>query len=338
MRAVQLAEYGPPENLKLVEVPIPEPGEGEVLVKVEAASVIFADSMMRRGVYINPGFPPPFIPGREVAGTVVDTGAGPSKGDLSFAEKTGAKGVRIKPGTRVTASVYTGGYAQYAVASAKDIVCLPDRVSFLSGLVYHTNLRIAFLVYHVVGQIQPTETILLHAAAGGIGSLVTQIAKKRARNVVIALSSSRKKLDFCLANGADYGVNYKATDYVEEVLRLTGGKGVAVSLNSVSGPTLKTDPYVIKPLGRLVLYGEAAGPGTIDPREMAALKSLTVKFFSVYTVREREEFRQATDFLEHWLQTEELMSVSRVFSLEEVVDAHHWMDQQQSVGKIALVM
>lgn len=341
MRAVQINEYGPAENFKLVNVAIPEPKEDEVLIKVEAASVIFADSLMRRGIYLNPPRSFPFIPGREVAGIVEKGGrkAGNVKPDI--AEKVGAKGPNIRAGMRVVASMHTGGYAEYAIASLKNVICLPDRVSFLNALVYNNNLRIAYLAYYTYGQIRPYDTILLHAPAGGIGTLITQIAKRRAHNVVIALSSSDEKLEYCRANGADYGINYKKSDYVEEVLRITGGKGVHVSLNSVGGPTLKTDPRVIKPMGRWVIYGWAAGKGLVDIYDDAIFpKSLTISIFSVYTVREsgREEYRQATDFLENWLHTEELISVSKTFPLEDVIAAHHWIDEQRSVGKIALVM
>lgn len=323
MRAVQLAAYGPAENLKIVDAPVPEPAEDEVLIKVEAAGVIFADTQMRRADYVNLPASLPFVPGREVAGTV---------------EKVGAAVAHIRPGMRVTADMHTGGYAEYAAAPAKRVVHLPDRASFLQGVVYHVNLRIAYLNYYVYGQVQPNETILVHAAAGGIGTLITQIARRRANNVVIALSSSEEKLEYCRANGADYGVNYKQTDYVEEVLRITGGRGVDVSLNSVGGPTLAKDPLVIRPRGRWTIYGYAAWKGVIDPYEVIMPKSLTLVINSVYTVREREEYRQATDFLVNWLETEELISVSRTFPLEDVVAAHHWIEEQHSHGKIALVM
>lgn len=338
MRAVQISEYGPAENLKIVDIPIPEPAEDEVLIKVKAASAIFPDSLMRRGVYFN--LPPslPFIPGREVAGIVEKIGRREKDSKPDMAEKVGAKLTHIKAGMRVMARMHTGGYAEYATASLKNVICLPDRVSFLSGLVYHNNLKIAYLAYYIFGQVQPYDTILLHAPAGGIGTLITQIAKRRANNVVIALSSSDEKLEYCRANGADYGINYKTGDYVDEVLRITDGKGVSVSLNSVGGPTLKTDPQVIRPMGRWVIYGRAAGRGPIDIYETMFLKSLTLSTFSVYTVLEREEYRQATSYLENWLHTEELISVSRTFPLEEAVAAHRWIDEQRSVGKIALVM
>lgn len=338
MRAVQLDQYGPAENFRIVDVPIPEPAEDEILIKVEAASVIFADSLMRRGVYLNPPPSMPFVPGREVAGIVEKVGENSKYLKPDIWEKTGARVTSIKAGMGVMARMHTGGYAEYATASLRNVIYLPDRVSFLQGLVYNSSLRIAYLAYYTFGQIQPYDTLLLHAPAGGIGTLITQIAKRRGSNVIIALSSSEEKLKYCSANGADYAVNYRTRDYVEEVLRITGGKGVHVSLNSVGGPTLKTDPKVIRPMGRWVIYGAAAGRGLIDIYETILPKSLTLSIFSVYTVLEREEYRQATNFLEHWLNTEKLISVSKTFSLEEVIAAHHWIDDQSSMGKIALLV
>lgn len=323
MKAVQLNEYGPAEHLKIVDVPVPKLAENEVLIKVEAASIIFADVLMRKGDYpILPGSLP-FVPGREVAGIV---------------DQVGANVTSIKPGMRVMGQMHTGGYAEYAKTSMDQVFVLPDRVSYLQGLVYFANLRVAYMVYNVFGKVQPKDTILVHAASGGVGSLITQIAERRGNNVVIALSSSDEKLEFCRANGADYLVNYKTTDYVKEVLRITDGQGVDVSLNSVGGPTLETDPYTIKPTGRWVIYGYAAGKGLIDPYKHM-LKSLTITASSIYTYAFREEWRQAMEFLENWLSTEEdLLSVTRTFRIEEIVQAHHWLEDQHSIGKIALVM
>jgi NADPH:quinone reductase len=338
MRAVQLDAYGPAENLRIVEAPIPEPAKDEVLIKVEAASVIFADSLMRRGTYLN--LPPslPVIPGREVVGVVEKVGSRAKSTGSDLADRVGDDVTHIKEGSRVMAIMNSGGYAEYATASMNEVICIPDNVSSMQALVYRVNMRIAYLAYHVFGRIKPRDTILLHAPAGGIGALITQIAKRRADNVVIALSSSSEKLDFCRDNGADYGINYNECDYVEEVLRITGGRGVDVSLNSVAGPTLKKDPLAIRALGRWVIYGHAAGMGLIDPYEVILPKSLNIQVFSVYTVKERDEYRKATDFMLNWLHTEKLMSVSKTFALEEVRSAHRWIDEQRSIGKVALVM
>lgn len=322
MRAIQLDEFGPASNLMICDVPIPEPKENEILIKVGTAGVVFADTQMRRGDYVNlPTIP--FIPGREVAGVV---------------EKTGSKVEKIRQGMRVSADMHTGGYSEYAVANAHSAIVLPDHVTWEQAIAHHTNLRVAYLYFYTFGQVQPGETILLHAAAGAIGTLVTQIAKRKgALNKVIALSSSDEKLAHCRASGADYCINYRKTDYVEEVLRITGGKGVDVSMNSVGGKTLESDPSAIRPRGRWLINGYAGGKGLIDPYAFI-LKSLTLSIFSIYTVRNDEAFRLATLFLEEWLRIEKLDGCSRIFRLEDVAQAHDWIEGQHSWGKIGLTL
>ena len=163
MKAVHLCDYGPVDNFKIVDVPVPEPAENEVLIRVEEAGVIFADILMRRKEYISAP-PVPFIPGRDVAVT---------------GEKVGSQGSNLETGMRVTALMPLGGYAEYAAAPSTTVMPLSDRVSFSQGLLYQINLPVAYLAYCAFGKIQPEETILLHAAAGGIGTLITQIAKRR---------------------------------------------------------------------------------------------------------------------------------------------------------------
>lgn len=321
MRAILLNEFGPPANLLIHDIPIPKPKDNEILVKVGASGVVFADTQMRRGDYVNlPALP--FTPGREVAGVV---------------EKVGGRVTRICPGMRVSADMHTGGYAEYALADANSAIILPDSVTFDQAIVHHINLRVAYLYFYTFGQVQPGETILLHAAAGGIGTLVTQIAKRRGTdNVVIALASSDEKLSHCRAVGADFCINYRTSGYVDEVLRITGGKGVDVSMNSVGGRTLATDHRAIRPRGRWLINGYADGKGLIDPYAFI-LKSLTLSIFSIYTVQKDAEFRHATHFLEDWLRTERLESCSRVYPMEDVAQAHDWIEGQQSISKIGLV-
>lgn len=321
MRAVQLDAFGPAENLRVADIPVPEPGAGEVLIRVGAAGVVFADTQMRRGDYVNLPKHLPFTPGREVAGVV---------------EKVGQDVTDIRPGMRVMANMHTGGYAEYAKAAAGELVPLPERTDYLQGIVHNMNLRIAYLYYYTFGNVQPGEVILVHAAAGGIGSLVTQIAKRRGKNVVIALASSDEKLEYCRAVGADFCINTRSSDYVAEVLRITGGRGVDVSFNSVAGPTLQTDPQAIRPLGRWLINGYAGGRALIDPNAIMP-KSLTLKIFSVYTVFGTDEFRKATAFLDDWLRTEPIETCARTFPLEEAAEAHRWIESRQSHGKIALV-
>lgn len=321
MRAVQIKSFGSTANFRVVDLPLPDPGEGEVLIRVGAAGIVFADTQMRRGDYVNlPALP--FTPGREVAGII---------------EKVGPGVTTVQPGCRVMADMHTGGYAEFAKAAVRDLVRLPDSASYLQGIVYLVNLRIAYLYFYTFGKVEAGEVILLHAAAGGIGTLVTQIAKRRgSNNVVIALASSDEKLEYCRAAGADYCINTLTADYVDEVLRITGGKGVDVSMNSVAGATLQTDPLAIRPRGRWLINGYAGGRSLIDPNAIMP-KSLNLSIFSVYTVRNDEEFRKATTFLEEWLSTERLDSCTRSFPLEAVEDAHRWIEERHSYGKIALV-
>lgn len=319
MRAVQLRDFGGSSDLQVVELPVPEVGDEQILIKVGVAGIVFADTQMRRGDYVN--LPkPPFTPGREVAGTIV---------------KVGAKVSRVRPGMRVTADMHTGGYAEYAVAHADDAIVIPDHVTFEQAITHHVNLRIAYLYHYTFGKVQPGETILLHAAAGGIGTLVTRIAK-RCGNTVIALSSSDEKLAYCRSVGADHGINYRTTNYVDEVLRITGGRGVDVAMNSVAGRTLETDPFAIRPRGRWLINGYAGGRAMIDPA-LVMHRSLTITIFSIYTVRHEEEFSDATDFLKEWLRTQPLDGCTRLFPLEEAAQAHDWIEGQHSCGKIALV-
>jgi NADPH2:quinone reductase len=321
MRAVQLTAYGPAENLTVVDVPRPRPQAGEALIRVGAAGLVFADTQMRRGDYVN--LPPslPFTPGREVAGVIEELGPG-------------VEGWRV--GQRVMANMHTGGYAEYARASVAELVALPDRAEFLQGIVYNINLRVAYLSYYYFGGVQPGETILVHAAAGGIGSLLVQIAKRRGGNRVIALASSEDKLAYCRALGADHCINTRTTDYVAEALKITSGQGVDVCFNSVAGRTLETDPAAIRVLGRWMINGHAGGRDVIDPARVMH-RSLTIKIFSIYNVFGTPAFRDATAFLQDWLQKEPLESCTRTFPLEAAADAHRWIEGRRSFGKIALV-
>ena len=321
MRAVQLTAYGAAENLIVVAVPRPRPAAGEVLVRVGAAGVVFADTQMRRGDYVNLPLTLPFTPGREVAGVIEEVGPGVSD---------------WRVGQRVMANMHTGGYAEYACASVTELVPLPDRAKFLQGIVYNINLRVAYLCYFYFGEVQPGETVMVHAAAGGIGSLIVQIAKRRGRNTVIALVSSEDKAAYCRSLGADYCVNTHSGDYVSEVLKITSGRGVDVVFNSVAGPTLRTDPAAIRVMGRWMINGYAGGRDSIDPA-LVMHRSLTLKIFSIYNIFGTPAYAAATAFLRDWLSEEPLESCTRTFPLESAADAHRWIEGRHSTGKIALV-
>lgn len=320
MKAVQVHAFGGRENLRIEDIPTPSVGPGQILVRVMASGIVFGDILTRQG--LDPRLPDamPYTPGMEIAGVV---------------EAVGPNVEGLTPGARVMSFVPDGGYAEYCLAWAAQAVVLPDAVSFAEGLAYLINMPVAHLVYNTFGAVKPNDTILLHAASGGVGSLITQIAKRRGGNTVIALASSEAKADYCRAQGADHVILYKSVDYVQEVLRLTNGVGVDVSLNSVAGPTLETDPYAIRQTGRWAIYGYAAGQRPIDPFKHF-LRSLTINVSAAYAYLARPEFLQAQAFLKDWLQTEPLLSPTRSFALDDVQAAHRWIEDQQSVGKIIL--
>ncbi len=321
MKAVHLIRLGSSENFEIVDVPKPVLSENEVLIRAKAVGVMYADVMQRKGEYLLQP-PLPFIPGKEVSGIV---------------EEVGSRVKNIKPGMRVMTLILIGGYAEYVKTFEHDVVVLPDRASFQQGLVYLANLPVSYLAYYVFGNVQPGDAILLHAAAGGIGTLITQIARRRGRNTLIALSSSDEKLEYCRKNGADHCINYRATDYTEAVLDLTHGQGVDIAFNSVSGSTLQTDPRCIKKRGRWIIYGSSGGMGTINPSEAELItKSLTIVPFSTYSVLGTDVQNEMLQFLDEWLATERLESPTKVFRLEDVGEAHTWIESQNSCGKVVL--
>lgn len=319
MKAVQVHEFGPVDSMTVEDVPMPVPGPGEVLVKVEIAGLIFGDICTRLGT--DPALPDhmPYTPGLEVAGTVEALGPG-------------VEGVAV--GMRMMAFIPHGGNAEYAIAPAHQVVPIPDHVRFDQAICYLLNAPVAYFVYYVFGAVKPDDTVLIHAGAGGLGTLITQIGKRRHNNRIIALASTDEKVDYCLSQGADFAINYRTHDYVEEVLRITDGKGVDVSLNSVSGPTLDTDPYAIRPLGRWAIYGWAAGQRSFDPFKHFT-KALTINVSAGYAYVNQPEFKEALAFRANWLQNEELISPTRFFSLDEAQNAHRWLEGQQSIGKCA---
>jgi NADPH:quinone reductase len=323
MKAAQITKYGPSSNFRIDEVEIPKLDNQQVLVKVEAAGVIFADVVRRRGDYGPAERPFPFTMGIEVAGTVTQVGPG----------VTG-----IEVGNRVTATAPGGGYAEYAAVPTTTLRLLPARVSFTQAMVYQVNLPAAYAHFSTFGQVQPGETILVHAAAGGVGSLITQIAKRRGKdNKVIALASSDEKLEFCRANGADHVINYRKQNYVEAVKKITDNQGVDVVCNNVGGDTLKTDPQLVKRLtGRWLISGSSAGRGLINPYAFL-YESITVRAFSIVTLNGTEERAKASRFLDDWLRTEELIEPAHVFKLSDIAAAHDCLEQQRSWGKVVLV-
>jgi NADPH2:quinone reductase len=333
MRAVLLNDYGSSDQLRVGDVPVPQPGPTEVLVKVAYGGLRWGDIMQRNG-FPSRARPTPFVAGQEASGVI---------------EAVGSDVRSCKPGMRVVALPMNGAWAEYVVAPEARVQPLPDRVSLAQALAYPVNLLTAYYAVMVWAKVQPGERVLLHAAAGGVGSLALQIMKRRMRDVcVVALAGSDAKLRLLREHGADYAINYKAADYVTEINRLFGAKatgfatggerggGVDVSLNGVSGPTLATDPRVIRKRGRWVIYGWAGGRGVLDTASFG-YDGITIMPFSSIAWLGTPQHAEGLRFVREWLESETLLEPS-VYPLEEAARATRALEQGETTGKVVLAV
>jgi NADPH2:quinone reductase len=328
-----IEDYGPVEGISVRDVARPEPGPGEVLVKVAYGGLRWGD-IMQRG-----GFPTrmraaPFVAGQEASGVVESVGQGV---------------MSVKPGMRVVALTLNGAWAEYCVVPEARVVAVPDHVGLDRVLAYPVNLLTAYYAVNVWAKVQPGERVLLHAAAGGVGLLALQIMKKRLKDVtVVALCGSDEKVELVRKHGADYAINYKNKDYVAEVERLIGAKahgfvlngerggGVDVSLNSVSGSTLDHDWKLIRKRGRWVIYGWAGGRGNLNTGAFG-YEGITVMPFSSLAWLGTDEHRAGLKFVQEWLAHEELLEPT-VYSLEQAQEAERALEQGKTTGKVVLAV
>jgi NADPH2:quinone reductase len=224
------------------------------------------------------------------------------------------------------------------------VSAVPEHVPLDRVLAYPVNLRTAYFLVYVWGKVQPGEKVLLHAAAGGVGLLALQIMKRKLNDVtVIALAGSDEKVALCKAHGADHVINYKKENYVDAVNRIVGEKpkglnigpptgGVHVALNGVSGPTLATDPLVIRKRGRWVIYGYAGGRATIDTSGYG-YDGITIMPFSSLAWAGTPEYEASNAFVNDWLKNEELIAPT-VHSLDDVKEVQRAMEQGNTIGKV----
>ncbi len=311
MKAIQIEEFGGPENLKLVEVPDPEPGDGEVVVDVARSGMNFADTHAIRNDYLAEQALP-LIPGGEISGTTAD-------------------------GRRVAALVQTGGYAQKVAVPEPWLVPLPDEVSddqaaglLLQGLTAHSLL-------HHSAHVEEGETVVVEAAAGGTGSLAVQLAK-RAGAKVIALASSEEKHALCERLGADATADSRAEDLKEAILEANGGDPVDVVLH-MSGSGFQAELEALGMLGRIVVFGNAARhPNEVATNYLLRTSKSVVGFWLVpLIVRRRDLIAKAIGELLGAVAAGELeVVIGGVYPLSEASRAHNDMQERRTTGKLLL--
>lgn len=321
MKAVRVHQTGGPEVLRYEEVAQPSPGPGQALVRINAVGVNFIEVYLRRGLYPSRL---PFIPGSEAAGRV---------------EQVADDVDTIKVGQRVVSQSFNGAYAEYAVAPADRLVVLPERVADRSGAAVLLQGMTAHYLAHSTCPLSPGDTCLVHAAAGGAGLLLCQMAKRRGARVIGTVSTEQKAA-LARAAGADDVILYTQQDFVAETRRLTAGTGVRVVYDSVGKTTFLKGLDCLEPRGMMVLFGQSSGP--VDPFDPQLLNQKGSLFLTRPTlghyVLSRAELLERANAVLGWVEDGTLeVRIERDFPLAAAAEAHRELESRRTMGKLLLI-
>src|SRR5215204_1400114 len=322
MKAVQVSAFGHPDLLELVEVGKPSPGEGEVLIEVKAVGVNYADTMRRRNEYVEETSLP-FVPGSEVSGVVAEVAAGAED---------------VNEGDRVMTLLGIGGYAGYVAAPARNLIPIPEGMDFDEAAAIPLQGLTAYHVLKTSGMLEEGESVLVHAAAGGVGTYAVQMAKLMGASLVIATASTQEKLDLAKNLGADVLINYTEEDWPDEVLEATNGEGADVILEMVGGDFIQKNLKCLAAFGRMVVYGAASGErGSLVPMNLM-YKNHTVAGFYLPQIMSRPKlFGPSLKEILGWISSGDLkLTVSARYPLEQASEAHEALEGRQTTGKIVL--
>jgi NADPH2:quinone reductase len=321
MKAIQVQKTGGPEVLTLVDLPIPQPKPNEAVVKIAAAGVNFIDVYFREGRYPSPL---PFVDGQEAAGTVT---------------AVGSEVKSLKVGDRVAYTGIVGAYAEYAAAPADRLVPVPDGISdqqaaaaMLQGMTAH------YLLYSSY-PLKKGETALIHAAAGGMGLLLVQMAKNIGARV-IGTAGSDEKAKLAREAGADEVIVYTRQDFEAETKRLTGGKGVHVVYDGVGKTTFDQSLNVLQPRGYMVLYGGASGAvPPFDPMKLTQKGSLFLTRPSLaHHIITRQELEQRANAVLNMIASGKVkLRIAHSYKLEDAQQAHRDLEGRKTTGKLLLM-
>lgn len=321
MKAVRINEYGGLEALSYEEMEKPEPGEGEARVKIEAVGVNFIDIYLRLGLYDRPR---PFTLGHE-AGGVVDA--------------VGPNVTEVKPGDRVAYAMVPGSYAEYTTVPSWKLVQVPAEVDMQQATAVMLQGLTAHYLTHGSYQLKEGDTALVHAAGGGTGQLIVQMAKLLGARVIGTVSSEEKSA-LAREAGADEVINYTQDDFERETKQLTNDTGVDVVYDSVGKDTFDKSLNSLRPRGTMVLFGQASGPvSSFNPQILNSKGSLflTRPSLAHYTAN-REEVLERTNDLFNWMAAGKLkVRIDKTFPLAEAAKAHEYLEGRQSKGKILLL-
>lgn len=321
MKAVRVHQTGGPEVLKYEGVPKPSPGAGQALVRVNAVGVNFVEVYQRSGLY---PLTTPFIPGSEAAGIVEQVA-----GDVTT----------VKVGQRVASVNFLGAYAEYALAPADRLVVLPEGVTDRIGAAVMLQGTTAHYLTHSTYPLSSGDTCLVHAAAGGVGLLLCQMARRRGARVIGTVSTEQKAA-LARAAGADEIILYTSQDFVAETKRLTGGAGVQVIYDSVGKTTFLKGFDCLDRRGMMVLYGQSSGP--VDPLNPQILNQKGSLFLTrptlVHYTATRAELLERANAVLGWVADATLkVRIEREFPLAAAAEAHRELESRRTTGKLLLI-
>lgn len=326
MKLVQLNQYGLPDELKLVETSIPQPKDGEVVIKVEAIGVNFSDTLRRRNQYFQPT-PLPYVLGSEAVGHIIAVGEGVTEPYII--------------GTTVLAILpFGGGYAEYVAAIAQYCVPLPPSIDAKTATAIFVQGSTAQLMISQVAKELTGKTVLINAAAGGVGSLLVQLAKLNGAKV-IAASSSDEKLNVAKANGADKTVNYAKDNWSEKVKEANNGRGVDIAFEMVGGSIYNETLKSLAQGGHLIIYGCASGvQGSIHP-EYFVDENISQSGFNLafYITTKMQVWQEALGAVIGLIAQGKLkIETPKTFDLKDAAEAHRQIEARQTTGKVVLTI
>ncbi|WP_135851063.1 quinone oxidoreductase family protein [Halorussus salinus] len=321
MKRVEVTEFGSSDALEVTDAETPEPGPGEVRIAVEAAGVNFADIMQRRGHYVG-GPEPTYVPGMEAAGTIDAVG----------------EGVEREEGERVVAMTGRNAYAEYVVADAQSVFEVPEEMSFDEAAGFPVQFMTAHAVLHEWGELEEGERVLVHAAAGGVGTAAVQLASAAGAEV-FGTASTDEKLALAERLGCDHPINYEEEDFREVVEDETDGEGVDLVLDGVGGETFARSLDALSHFGRIVAYGAASGePGRVETTRLL-FENKSVEGFHLGNALQRDPQRilRSVPELQGLLAAGELeIVVGERFPLEDAAEAHEAIENRETTGKVVL--
>ncbi len=312
MKAIYITEFGGPEVMKYVDLPEPVPAGSQVLLDVSAIGINYADTHQTENSYLSTQ-KLPLIPGMEVVGKMPD-------------------------GSRVLALAASGGYCQKTLVNPKTVIALPDKVSDGQALAMMVQGSTAHMILKKMGQIKAGESVVIHAGAGGVGSVAIQLAKLWGA-FVIAVTSSDEKKKLCIELGADVVVDANEADLTAALIKANNGKGVDLILEMVGGSTLDQSLEALAAFGRLVVYGMASrkAPKAIHPGALMPKSQSVIGFWLVNALADKELMAEVFMDLFGMIITGKLKPViGSTYPLSKASDAHRDMLARKTVGKIVL--